>query len=389
MLDSIHVGMSGLLGYSQGLRVIANNTANLNTPGYKSSSLQFTDLFYTQSGANQGVQSGYGLGTAGTQINFKQGDLRQTGNDLDLGVDGQGFFVLRDAQGLIHYTRAGQFQFSPTGVLVSRIDGSTVLGMDAAGQQGPISLENLRVGPGQATTKIKLSGNLSSTVTEQSVGSIKVLDALGNERTLSVKFTNDSATTPGQWKVELLSGTTVLDTSSLTFEDGKPSADTSKLTFRFTLQGQSERELTLDFSSDVTSYASGNLSTLAASTQDGYAPGALTGVTFDAKGTLVASYSNGQTVKGARLLLGHFDSPDAAQAAGENRFDEAHGRSWMVGVAGEGVFGSVRSGVLEISNVDLSQEFSDLVIMQRGYQASSQVVSTANDMLQELFGMKR
>jgi flagellar hook protein FlgE len=138
----------------------------------------------------------------------------------------------------------------------------------------------------------------------------------------------------------------------------------------------------------VTSFASGNLSTLAMSSQDGHAPGNLSKVTFNERGVLVATYSNGQTLEGARLLLGRFTTPDAVEEVGSNQFAEANGIAWETGGAGEGPFGSVRAGVLEVSNVDLSREFSDLVVMQRGYQAASQVISTANDMLQELFHMK-
>src|SRR4051794_22833120 len=116
MLNSIYIGMSGLQGYSQGLRVIANNTANLNTPGFKGSTLQFADMFYsnnrTQAGPGGMMQVGYGLNTAGTVLNFQQGELRQTGNSLDLAVDGQGLFTVKDASGDLHYTRAGQFSFN-------------------------------------------------------------------------------------------------------------------------------------------------------------------------------------------------------------------------------------------------------------------------------------
>ena len=110
---------------------------------------------------------------------------------------------------------------------------------------------------------------------------------------------------------------------------------------------------------------------------------------FDASGTLVATYVNGQTRKGAQLMLGRFGTPDAVRDLGGGLFAEAGGSAWQLGVAGEAGFASVRAGSLEISNVDLSREFSDLVILQRGYQASSQIVATANDMLQELFGMTR
>lgn len=390
MLDSIHIGVTGLLGHQQGLRVIANNTANMNTPGYKSSRLGFADLFYANaSGAGGGsVQLGHGVTTTGTQLDFKQGELRQSGGEFDLAMDGDGLLMLRDAQGQTHYTRAGEFQFNADGVFVNRGDGSKVVGIDAAGKAGEITLDGLRLSSGKATATAKFTGNLSSTVTEQTVGAVKVFDTLGQEHTLSLKFTNPNAEEAGKWKVEVLDGTTSVATSEILFADGRPTAETSKLTVSYTPSGGTAQPLVLDFSADVTSFASGSLSTLAMTSQDGFAPGNLTKVKFDATGTLVATYSNGQTAKGARLALGRFPPLDAVEDLGGNLFGEAGGIRWLQGVAGEAGFGAVRSGMLEMSNVDLSREFSDLVVMQRGYQAASQVISTANDMLQELFGMK-
>lgn len=390
MLDSIHVGMTGLLGYAKGLRVIANNTANLNTPGYKGSTLQFTDLFYAHGGTASGGSDklGFGLGTAGTHMDFRQGDLRQTGNDFDLGVDGEGLFVLRDAEGRTRYTRAGQFQFDGEGRFVSRTDGSQVVGVDASGKRVDVSLDGLRIAVGKATATARFTGNLSATQEEQSVGSVKVLDGRGQEHLLTLKFTSNAGTTPPSWKVELLDGATSVGVSEIVFDDGTPTAATRKLSFTYTPAGGAAQALLLDFSSDVTSFASGDLSTLALTSQDGYAPGNLTGAAFNTQGTLVATYSNGQTVEGARLLLAKFSTPDAVEDLGGSRYGEANGIAWDSGAPAEGAFGAVRSGVLELSNVDLSREFSDLVVMQRGYQASSQVIATANDMLQELFRMK-
>ncbi len=145
--------------------------------------------------------------------------------------------------------------------------------------------------------------------------------------------------------------------------------------------------LIFDFSSNVTSFDTGTSSSLAVANQDGFGVGNLTGEAFDSTGTLVLTYSNGQTTKGAQLALAQFRSADDVQAVGNNEFAAAGGNGWLVGVAGSGQFGSVKSGTIEASNVDLSQEFSNLVIMQRGYQACSQVVSTASDMLTALFGM--
>ena len=389
MLDSIYIGMTGLQGYSQGLRVIANNTANINTPGFKSSSLLFADMFYSNSSAGSGtMQVGYGLNTAGTMLNFEQGELRQTGNSLDLAINGQGLFTVRDSSGNLHYTRAGQFAFNADGVLVSRVDGSKVMGLDENGALHEISTAGLATAQGQATTTVKFGGNLSSTATDLTVGSVKVIDSVGGEHQLTVKLTNNSAVTPGSWKVQLLDGTNVVGSGEISFIKGRTDPDNAKVSITFTPAGLEAIPLTLDFSTDVTSFASGNLSSLAVTSQDGFTPGALTGVSFDALGTMILSYSNGQTVKGMRLALGRFDSLDAVAASGNNHFDATNSLAWHTGMAGTGGFGSIRSGMVELSNVDLSQEFSDLVIMQRGYQASSQVISTANDMLQELFSMK-
>jgi flagellar hook protein FlgE len=389
MLDSIYIAMTGLQGYSQGLRIIANNTANMNTPGFKSSTLEFADMFYSNSSTGSGtMQVGYGLNTAGTMLNFSQGEMQQTGNALDLAVDGQGLFTLQDANGNIHYTRAGQFAFNEEGVLVSRIDGSKVLGQDTNGAMVPITIAGLSTSAGKATTTVTFSGNLSSTATSQTVSSVKVLDSVGGEHNLTVEMTNDNANTPGGWVATLKDGTTTVGSGEIIFSNGTPQAANSSISLSYTPAGGTAIPLTLDFSSNVTSFASGNLSTLTFTSQDGFPPGALTGETFDATGTLVLSYSNGQTVKGPQLTLGRFDSVDAVAAAGNNEFDATNSLAWHTGAAQNSGFGSVRSGMVELSNVDLSREFSDLVIMQRGYQASSQVISTANDMLQELMQMK-
>ncbi|MDA8456964.1 flagellar hook-basal body complex protein [Acidovorax sp. GBBC 3334] len=389
MIESIYVGMTGLSSFSRGLRVIANNTTNLNTPGFKSASLRFSDAFYSNGGytGRQFGQMGYGVSTMGTSMSFKSGELRQTGNGLDLAIDGQGLFTLKGSDGSIRYTRAGQFQFNSDGVLVSQGKGATVMGVGADGSPSEISIANLKTSAGKATAVVKFTGNLSSTGTDQTINGVRVFDAAGGEHLLTAKLTSTNSTTPGSWKVELMDGTTVVGTQELIFQDGKPTAATGKLAFSYTPAGQAALPLTLDFGTDVTSFASGTLSTLAFASQDGFAPAELSSASFDATGTLVLTYANGQTAKGARLSLGRFDTTEAVGSAGDNEFEALDGRAWHSGVAG-GAFGSVRSGYIEISNVDLSQEFSDLVIMQRGYQASSQVISTANEMLQELFSMK-
>lgn len=396
MLDSIYIGMTGLLGYADGLKVIANNTANMNTPGFKKSSLGFADLVNTGGNLSGGgtsqkqSQVGLGLKTTGTTLSFKQGELRQTGNALDMAVDGQGLFVLRDAKGKLGYTRDGQFRFNADGVLISSSTGAKVMGLDGEGHLIELSLAGQKTHPGKPTSRVKFSGNLSSTATEQTVGGVTVVDATGGSHTLSLKLTSTGSTLTGSWQVDVMDGTTVVGSGQMIFgSDGKPQPETAVVSFGYAPVGQvNPITVLLDFSSDVTSFAAGDLSTLAMASQDGIGPGSMTSAAFDADGTLTISYSNGQTQKGAQMALARFDSPDAVGSAGDNQFKVLDERAWHLGTAGQGAFGSLRSGVVELSNVDLSQEFSNLVVTQRGYQASSQIISTANDMLQELFSMK-
>jgi flagellar hook protein FlgE len=394
MIDSIYVGITGLLGFTRGLRVISDNTANMNTPGFKSSNLQFSDLFYTNtnlidsSSEPRKGQIGFGLNTTGTSLSFKQGSLQQTSNALDLAIDGLGLFQLRDDTGKITYTRAGQFDFNGDGVLINKGTNQKVLGLDANGNLVDISIVGLKVNPAKATSIVTFNGNLSSTAPSQTVGGVTVIDAVGGQHTLNVVLTNLSATTPGAWQVDLMDGTTVVGTGQIAFVNGQPDPLNSKVSLIYSPAGVAPIPLTLDFSTNVTSFASGNLSTLAMNTQNGFVPGSLTAITFDATGTLVLTYSNGQTAKGAQLALAQFDSLESIAAVGNNQFIATQTRGWVTGVAGSGGFGNVHASTLEASNVDLSKEFSDLVVMQRGYQSSSQVISTANEMLQELFAMR-
>lgn len=392
MIDTIYVAMSGLHGYEQGLRTISNNTANINTPGFKSSSLQFADMFSTNNsvaggGSNTG-QLGFGLNSLGTSLNFNQGQLQNTGNDLDLAVDGQGLFSLRTADGGVRYTRDGQFKFNSDGVLVSSTSGNAVMALDGTGSLAQISIANLKGNPAKATSTVLFSGNLSSAATTYTVGGITVIDGAGTSYTLSARL-DAVVGTPGSWTVTLLDGATTVGTGTIAFISGQPDPAQSRVAVTFNPAGQAPVPLSLDFSKNVTSSGTGTTSTLSMASQDGFGPGGLTKATFDAAGVLLLSYSNGQTVRGARLALGRFNSQDAIGSVGDNEFEVKDGRAWQSGAANEQGFGSVRAGMIEISNVDLSQQFSDLVIMQRGYQACSQIVSTANDMMSELFAMRK
>lgn len=395
MLDTIFIGMSGLTGYSKGLRVIGNNLTNVNTPGFKGSQLQFADLFYQGSAnaagsglASGGAQLGMGLNTLATTINFKAGDLRQTGDNLDLAINGDGFFVLND-DGKSRYTRAGQFEFDNDGVLVSKVNGLHVSGLDDSGKLGDISLAGFQSNPPKATTTVKFNGNISSNAASDVVlNGIKVIDPVGGEHLVKLTFKNNSATTLGNWTVTISDDTGTLDTGEIQFSSGSPSTDASKIAFTYAPAAVEPFSLTLDFSQDVTSFAAGNTSTLAVKSQDGVPSGELTEVAFNAQGTLVATYSNGETANGPRLALARFNSTEDIVALGGNEFGSSNDAAMHLGYAKTHAFGSLSSGVVEGANVDLAEEFSNLIVMQRGYQAASHVISTANELIQQLYDMK-
>jgi flagellar hook protein FlgE len=397
MIDLINLGMTGMQGYSKGLKVIGNNTSNLNTPGFKSSSLQFTDLLYASGDQRWGMgsgregQMGRGLNTLGTNLNLKQGDIRQTGNSMDVAVQGEGMFTLVDADGRRHYSRAGQFELNADGILVNRTDGSKVLGRDTNGNNIDISIAGKRTKTGNPTSTVKFRGNLAPIDTEATVESVTVIDQEGVSHVLTLNLTKSTTPTlPGgtSWEFELLDGTNSIATSNLDFVSSM-SLLTDTFAVQYTPSGGSTMNLTLDFSTEVTAQAFGTTaSDLTMASQDGIANGSLLGVSFDATGSMVLSYSNGHTVKGPRLLLSRFDAQDEILAEGNNQFSIQNKEVWPSGLAGEEGFGTIAGGAIESSNVDLTQELGELVIMQRGYQASSQIVTTANEMIQQLFTMR-
>ncbi|WP_171014122.1 flagellar hook-basal body complex protein [Chitinivorax sp. B] len=391
MIDTIFIGMSGLSSYSRGLKVISNNVTNLNTPGFKSSQLQFADLFYqgSQQGLGEG-RLGHGVGTFGTNLNFKTGDIRSTGNGLDLAVDGQGFFVLKDEKDKLTYTKAGQFDFNTDGVLVSRNGGEKVMALSEGGRLDEIRLDGKRTNPPKASTKVTLSGNLNPSSTAYTMENVGVFDSAGQQHQLKLAFTKGTSSSPLDpvtWTVVATEGATTVASGSFKMKDSKPMAGADTIDLTFTPAGAAATTAVLALGADVRGDALGTTSTLTVSQKDGYASGSMIKQTFDAEGRLVLSYSNGQTDKPFQLALAHVSDISELVQEGSNQFTVKNQNALSYHVAGNGK-DRVIGGSVEVSNVDLSQEFSDLILNQRGYQASSQMVSTANEMIQQLFDMK-
>ncbi len=401
MFNSIYVGLTGLLGFSRDLTIIGNNVANLNTPGFKSSQLLFSDLFYrsqfsdsNRDGAQVRLDIGNGVGTSATRVVFSQGELKATGNDQDAAITGNGFFVLR-RDGQIFYSRAGQFNFDADGYLISQSNGARVASL-ANGALQDINILGLRTNGGKATTKVTFSGILdasATTTTPVDVGGIKVFDSAGVSHALTATFTNNSAISAGSWLVDVKDekGQVIASTEIRFDAQGTPQVAFNSFDV---LLGAGAGTFIQFFFGDPGSVAgtrslTSSSSSVAVSSTDGFGAGSLLAAKFKTDGTLVLTYSNGQTVDGDKLALASFNFLQGLEQVQGSLFTPGkNAEEPVLGTAGQGAFGSITGGSIELANVDLAQQFSDLIISQRGYQASSQVISTANDMIQQLYDMK-
>jgi flagellar hook protein FlgE len=385
MIDSIFIAMSGLSGHQRGLKVISNNVANMNTPGFKSASLTFADVMGGAGVDVSGNSIGNALAGSGAMLDLRSGDLSQTGRDLDLALQGDGFFVLQDETGQSLFTRAGGFEFNADSVLVVRSTGLKVMGRDGAGKLVPVDLKGLKLNAPKVTSEILFTGNLSSTDTDHTIDSLVVIDKLGGAHTLKVELKNNTAT-PGSWLITVFEGTKQVGSGEIKFENGKPVVGAAKPSIALALVDGDPSPVEFVFGDDVTGFSSGTTSTLAMKSQNGHALGQISSLKFDSNGQLKITYSNGQTADGLRLALAQVSDDTGMVSSGDSVYRYEGSTPPAIGEAGDTL--KVVGQSLELSNVDLTEEFSALILMQRGYQASSQVLSTANDMLQELFDMK-
>jgi flagellar hook protein FlgE len=323
--------------------------------------------------------------------------LQSTGNSLDVAIKGQGFFVL-DQNGDRVYSRSGQFKFDKDGYLVDGVAEARVMMQTATTALQPFNINDYRTYAPTATTTITLAGNLPKTSTTSpnafTVASISTVDTSGGTQVLSATFTQDT-TDSTKWTVEMFDA----DKKSLgtgTFQfgaDGTPLADQTPLTFVVKPTNLPTYTVTLDIGkngsfSGITSNASTTAPTVQMLRQDGVALGSLSDTTFDANGRLQLTYSNGQKLYPATLLLANFQDVGALKQIGNSLFSASSTQPETIATPSQNGLGQINDGQIEMSNVDLTQQFTDLIVVQRGYQASSQTMSVANEMLQQLLSMQ-
>ncbi|MBC7768232.1 MAG: flagellar hook-basal body complex protein [Phycisphaerales bacterium] len=374
MLGSIFIGLSGMNAFSKGLRQISNNITNINSTGYKATDLAFVNLF--------GGAGGQGVAMSDGRVDFSQGELRQTDRDLDLAIDGDGFLVLlKDAQHV--FARTGSFEVNEDGDIVLAGTDYKLTVLDSAGTPTALSVGSHRSSPPQATTEIKFADNLSSSAQTFTLSNVKVFTAAGDSQNWQIKFERTPTSPPGEWTVTVTDGAGAsVGQQTLRFIGSIADPATSRLSF-----GSGAAAVDLDFSV-ASSFSSGDVSTLRISESDGYAAGEITAMGINDEGVFEISYSNEQKKTLGAVTIATFTDLQAleAQSGGLFTYEGANGRQFLTSDSDS--VGKVVSGRLESSNVDLSREFGELILVQRGYQASSQVISVSNDMIQQLFGIR-
>lgn len=421
LYSSFYASLSGLSSTSNSLSIIGNNLSNLNTIGYKSSSGTFQDLFSTAMGASgtQGngnpMQIGLGSRMGAINQNFGQGSFSSTSSVTDMAISGEGFFMLKTPDGGSVYSRAGNFTINRNGYLVDP-NNNQVLGwnrntttntLTPTGVTAPIQINMGTTSPPAATSTISMNTNLnaaSTTLTAAQIAAgttsftapIQIYDSLGNSHSLIANYQKTGAST---WQVYFTS-----DDTGATITPGTP-ATALALTFdssgamitptgaqNIAISGWSDGAANSAISwtpaSQVTSYAASSATSNAV--QDGFGAGTIRSLIVDQQGVITGNFTNGQTIALAQVALSTFSNPSGLSKVGNNTWTTTLSSGVPnVGQANQGGRGTVLGGNLELSNVDMADEFTKLIIAQRGYQANSRVVTTSDELLQETLNLKR
>ena len=386
MFQSFFTGLSGMFNFSRNLDNVSNNIANLNTPGYRGSD---TFLRSVNGGNNQGI----GTSVQGTSIRLNSGEVRQTGNDTDVAITGKGLFVLRSDSGELLYTRGGQFEFNSDFVLVDSVSGFEVMGINENNVLETISIQESRVLPAVPTANVEFSGNLSSTDTDFQVTPVTVTDASGATHDLTLDFVNPADTTDA-WTVQVSDADgNELGTGEIRFDtSGSPLENFNEFSVDFEFSGETQ-SITFNFgtpgSFSSTTQFSGGSSTVGATNIDGNGVLGLSRVQFDEDGVMNLTYSDGDENEGQQLALALFPNEGDLILRTGSIYQESGSARAEIGRANERGLGQVRGSSVELSNVDLTQEFADLLIVQRGFQASSRVMSVSNELIEELYNSTR
>ncbi len=412
MLTSFSTALSALNANETAINVVGNNLANLNTPGFKASSVQFSDLVSQNLGSGLGeTQVGYGVGTPTTKREFSQGAMTPNSGSLTAAVQGDGFFVLEGSNGEQLLTRVGDFKIDLQGNLVTA-NGDKVIGWTASGgtlnTTGIPDTITLPVGaqlPPTETANMTLDVNLNAladptdtTDTRNTFQTpIQVVDSRGVQHDMTVTFTKTDSNNWG-YTVAMTNSAegTATCTGTLTFDaNGKLTTPPNSATIAITglTSGADDMSINWNFlntdgSARFTQYATD--SATSSSYQDGFEASELQGISIGDGGTVIAEYANGEQLIMAQLALASVRNPDTLIAAGNNDYRVSSATAEpAIGTADTGGRGKIVGGSLEASAVDIAKEFTNLIVYQRGYQVNSRVITTADEISQEVLNLKR
>jgi flagellar hook protein FlgE len=431
---SFQTGLSGLNASSRSLDVIGNNIANANTTGMKSSRAEFGDLVASSLGVGSSGGAGIGVAVSSIAQQFSQGNIAATGNNLDVAINGGGFFQLTQADGTAAYTRDGSFKLDKDGYIITNT-GSNLMGFptDKTGKPTSATIQKMQLPTNapiaaNATTAIVGEFNLDARALDatQAVAagkvasprstygtSLNVYDSQGVASPVSLYFVKTDGV-PNSWDIygglegSPLPASTYPILGTMTFDaSGKitgPAATAPAVGFGITLAGGTipssnpndavsaggtgflSQSINLDLST-VTQYGSpyavSNLS------QDGYTAGELTGVTIGETGVITSKYSNGQSQYSGQITLAEFRNVQGLTPVGSNAWVASYSSGAPVqGSPGAGRFGALRAGALEDSNVDLTGELVNMMVAQRAYQANAQTIKTQDQIMSTLVNLR-
>ena len=413
LISSLFTGVSGLESNSQAMSIIGDNLANVNTIGFKSSKAVFSDIFSTIL-TNGSVTSQLGRGSQlqGTIKQFTQGSFEASSNSLDLAIDGSGFFVVSPTNTTgTFFTRAGQFRLNENG-LVQAITGEILQGQAITNDivstsVTDIDLAGVQSEP-QATTTFTLGANLdaASTAATTFTSPITTFNSVGTQVTLSIQFTKVANTNKWNYAISTSEGTVTSGGSgSVTF-------DTSGQLSLVGTAAVADQSIVVDFSSASTpadtqtltwdllnaagTGTNGKLTGFAAESnnnslvQDGFTTGTLVGLTVNDKGVIAGLFNNGQTDDLFQVTLADFLAPSGLNREGANLFSQSEESGQEVlGLARTGGFGAIVGQSLELSNVDLAEQFVTMIQTQQAYQASARIITTIDDLLTESVNLVR
>lgn len=436
ILTSLFSGISGLNSFGQGLSVVSNNIANMNTVGFKDSTVSFADIISENLGVGGGGQVGRGVFVDSIQTQFSQGSFETTGNVLDLALEGEGFFIVKDPAGSEFYTRAGIFGIDESGFIEnpsgSRLQG-TLFNINGTntGQVGDIDLGTSNI-PAVATTQVDFVANLDSRVpiplafdvnnptsTSNFSTSITLFDSLGSGHQVGIYFRKSASAASGntwQWFAVVDAANsapippattgvaTIMANGTLGFgTDGTlqtESAVTYPLVgFDFSGGPTQNQIIGFDFGTSVVTDSGsgldgvtqfGSQSASLNQTQNGSPDGSLQAISVGQEGIVTGLFSNGRSRTLAQIQIARFNNAQGLSKVGGNMFTITSSSGQPIkGNPDSAGRGRILANSLELSNVDLAEQFVKMIEFQRGFQANSRVITTTDDILQELVNLRR